>query len=65
MSCSNFDFEVAWERRFEVPVGSLKIPVASIDDLIRTKRGTGRKQDESDIVALELAKRLVSEKESE
>lgn len=47
------DFEIAWSRRVVYEAGTLKVPVASIADIIAMKRGTGRQKDEADIVALQ------------
>ena len=55
------DFEEAWARRKVERAGDLEVPVASIEDLIALKRGTGRAQDESDIEALERLRRLSGE----
>ena len=46
------DFETAWARRVVYRVGALAVPVASIEDLIEMKAGTGRQKDEADIAAL-------------
>lgn len=40
-----------------IPIGSRKIPVVSISDLIRMKRVAGRAQDIEDIKALELLRK--------
>jgi len=53
-----FDFGEAYERRQVIAAGSLNVNVASLDDLIATKQGTGRAQDSADIAALELVKKL-------
>ena len=45
-------FESAYARRVEKDVAGVKVPVASIDDLIAMKTGTGRAKDASDITAL-------------
>ncbi|MBI2754701.1 MAG: nucleotidyl transferase AbiEii/AbiGii toxin family protein [Betaproteobacteria bacterium] len=47
------DFEAAWSRRVVYEAGALKVPVASIADMIAMKTGTGRQKDEADIVALQ------------
>ena len=52
-----FDFEEAWGRRRIERDGDLEIPLVSLEDLIALKRGTGRAQDQSDIVALEQLRR--------
>lgn len=46
------DFDTAWSRRVVYEVGGLGVPVASIEDIIAMKRGTGRQKDEADIEAL-------------
>ena len=53
-----FDFMEAYKRRQVITAGSLNVSVASLDDLITTKQGTGRAQDDADIAALELVKKL-------
>ena len=49
-------FEDAYARRVATPVEGLAVTVASIDDIIRLKTGTGRKKDEADILALNQVK---------
>jgi hypothetical protein len=49
-------FEDAYARRVTTPVEGFAVPVASIDDIIRLKTGTGRKKDEADILALKQVK---------
>lgn len=56
-----FDFDAAYERREQVGAGAVTVNVASIDDLILTKKNTGRMQDASDIAALEAVKEVISE----
>ena len=51
------DFDSAWGRRRTERAGDLEIPVASMEDLIALKRGTGRAQDASDVEALERLRR--------
>lgn len=51
-------FEMIWERAMAVNVGSVKVRVASIDDLVEMKRRAGRAQDLADIEALEEIARL-------
>jgi hypothetical protein len=41
------------ERAQVLDLGQLRVPVASLEDLIALKRGTGRAQDEADIAHLE------------
>lgn len=45
-------FEEAYGRRVERSLGGAVVAVASIEDIIRLKTGTGRKKDEADIAAL-------------
>lgn len=53
-----FDFERAYKRREVFKAGEIEISVAAIDDLVAAKSDTGRKQDESDIKALKLVKKI-------
>lgn len=46
------DFDKAYKTREIVNAGNLKVPVVSIDDLIKLKKIAGRKRDEIDIAAL-------------
>ncbi len=52
------DFEMAWSRARMEKSGDVDIPVASIEDLVALKQGTGRAQDEDDIRALERIRQL-------
>ena len=45
-------FEEAYERRVDRSLGGATVTVASIEDIIRLKTGTGRQKDEADIAAL-------------
>jgi hypothetical protein len=45
-------FEEAYERRVERSLGGAIVSIASIEDIIQLKTGTGRKKDEADILAL-------------
>ncbi|MGH6885037.1 MAG: hypothetical protein ACREGK_03065 [Geminicoccales bacterium] len=45
-------FEDAWARRVQRSVEGIAIPIATIEDIIRLKTGTGRQKDEADIQAL-------------
>ena len=51
-------FRSAYRRRKRMKVGDVSISVAASEDLIRLKSGTGRKVDESDILALRRLRRL-------
>ena len=54
-------FEVMYRNRIEKDIGGVRFKIASIDDLIALKTGTGRKQDASDITALEKVKKILGE----
>ena len=45
-------FDDAWARKAQRTVEGINIPIASIEDIIRLKSGTGRQKDEADIKAL-------------
>jgi hypothetical protein len=47
------DFDAAWERRDEVKLGGVVLPVLSLEDLIANKRATGRLKDVADAEWLE------------
>jgi predicted nucleotidyltransferase len=55
------DFESAYSNREYVHTGGLKIPLISIDDLIRLKEIAGRERDKVDIKALRTIKELKNE----
>lgn len=46
------DFASAWNRRLEKDLGATRVSLATVDDLIALKTGTGRQRDEADIEAL-------------
>jgi uncharacterized nucleotidyltransferase DUF6036 len=54
-------FDRMHNNRIEKDVGGVRLSLASIDDLIELKTGTGRKQDASDVEALKIARRVASE----
>ena len=54
-------FERMHRNRIEKDLGRVRLNLASIDDLIEMKTGTGRKQDASDIEALKIARRVAGE----
>ena len=56
------DFDKAYKTREIVNAGNLKVPVVSIDDLIKLKKISGRKRDEIDIAALKEIKIVKDEK---
>ena len=51
------DFGEIWNRAEEMSIGPIRLKVASIPDLIRLKRMSGRSQDEADIEALQVIER--------
>jgi hypothetical protein len=51
-------FERMHRNRIEKDVGGVRLSLASIDDLIALKSGTGRKQDASDVDALKIVRRV-------
>lgn len=51
-------FEEAYGRRVERALGGATVTVASIEDIIRLKTGTGRQKDEADIIALRQVLRM-------
>jgi hypothetical protein len=51
-------FERMYRNRIDKDIGGVRLSLASIDDLIALKTGTGRKQDASDIEALKIARRV-------
>jgi hypothetical protein len=53
-------FETMWRNRVEKDIGGVRFQVASIDDPIALKSGTGRNKDASDIVALNKVKRIIT-----
>ena len=52
------DFKELYRDKINISAGMFKIPVVSIEHLIRLKQMAGRKQDISDIVSLKKAKKL-------
>jgi hypothetical protein len=54
-------FEQMYRNRIEKDVGGVRLSLASIDDLISLKTGTGRNRDASDIEALKIARRVAGE----
>ena len=54
-------FETMYRNRIEKDIGGIQFKVASIDDLIALKTGTGRNQDASDIVALNKVKQIFAQ----
>lgn len=54
-------FDTMHRNRIEKDIGGIRFHLASIEDLITLKTGTGRKQDASDIEALRMVKRVTGE----
>ncbi len=52
-------FDQIYRNRIEKDIGGVRLSLASIEDLIALKTGTGRKQDASDIEALKIARRVI------
>lgn len=52
------DFKQLYRDRVSISMGEFKIPVVSIDHLIKLKQMAGRKQDISDIIFLRRVKEL-------
>lgn len=51
-------FEAMHRNRIEKDIGGVRFRLASVEDLISLKTGTGRKQDASDIEALRVVARV-------
>lgn len=47
------EFDEAWGRRTSVELWGLEVPVIGREDLIRSKRATGRERDIADVAELE------------
>jgi len=56
-------FATMYQNRIEKDIGGVQFSIASIDDLIALKTGTGRKQDASDITALNKVKSILGRRE--
>jgi hypothetical protein len=56
MSISELSFDAAWSNREKVSLGDITIPFISREDLIATKKATGRPQDMLDVESLEKSK---------
>ncbi|MBI3928477.1 MAG: hypothetical protein HY319_23245 [Armatimonadetes bacterium] len=54
-------FEEMLAHALDVDLGAMKVPIASLDDLIRMKRAAGRPKDRLHIMELEALKRLLAE----
>ena len=55
-------FASMYKRRLSISIGSSKIPVIGIQDLIKLKQKAGRLQDRSDVRALQKALKVKKEK---
>lgn len=62
MTENYIDFEDAYNRKEEVKIGNTKIPIISIDDLIKLKEKAGRLRDTNYIKALKAIQELEDEK---
>jgi len=58
MGLEELNFDEAYKKCMSLEFDNVKIKVLSIDDLIKSKKKTGRLQDQLDIERLEKAKRL-------
>lgn len=58
---NDIDFETAYQNMELLTAGDIKIPVISIDDLIKLKQIAGRERDNLDIRALKKIKELKDE----
>jgi len=56
-SVSSVSFEQAWRRKVQSRYGRQKVYFISKTDLVESKKGTGRKQDEADIELLKMRSR--------
>ena len=56
MSIPGVEFEFAWKRRVEVDLEGIPIPFISREDLMQSKKASGRPQDLIDIENLRKAK---------
>ncbi|HEY6720901.1 MAG TPA: DUF6036 family nucleotidyltransferase [Burkholderiales bacterium] len=54
-------FDQMYRNRIEKDVGGVRLSLASINDLITLKTGTGRKQDASDIEALKIVRKVIGQ----
>ncbi len=52
-SIEGVDFDTAWEKRMEIEMEGLTLPVLSLEHLIQNKRALGRPQDLADVARLE------------
>jgi hypothetical protein len=46
-------FDQAWQRRTETVIDAVLVPVVGFEDLLASKRASGRPQDLADVAALE------------
>ena len=56
------DFELAYKNMEYAEASGLRIPLVSINDLIKLKKISGRERDKTDIMALQTIKKLRNEK---
>lgn len=52
------NFSEAWRGKVYVSVKNIDIPALSLDDLMKSKRASGRPEDLEDIKILEMAKKM-------
>ena len=58
----NLDFNEVYKSRSVYRDGALKVPVLSLEDLVKMKRKAGRERDKIDIKALKRIQKLKNEK---
>jgi hypothetical protein len=56
MSIPGVKFQSAWQRREEVMIDNLAVPFLALEDVIRSKKASGRPQDLIDLSNLEKIK---------
>jgi hypothetical protein len=59
------DFNEAYNRKEIVSVGDVRIPILSLNDLVRIKQLSNRLQDVSDVEALKQVRRIQKENEND
>ena len=60
-----FPFSAAYDRALRADLGVVRVPVASLADLIALKRAAGRPKDLEDVLALEEIERVRQERHDE
>lgn len=60
---NDINFDKAYENKDIVKAGRIKIPILSIDQLIKQKQGVGRERDALDVKTLKKIRELKHESE--